>query len=67
MFIGVVKTQDNEFRLETDTFEKAWGFLHQQATETPNIIQAIVLEDVKWSDGHYLHPYKEVASMRVVR
>jgi hypothetical protein len=70
MFIGLLKSRNdkyNELRLETDTFEEAWQFLWQNIDGVPELCRAVVLEDVRWSDGHYLHPYKEVAAMRIVR
>lgn len=67
MFIAILQTQRGELRQETDTFEKAWAFLCLHSETVRNIVRAVVLEDVRWSDGHYLYPNREVASMRIIR
>lgn len=66
-YIALLKTYDHEHELETDSFDEAWGFLHQHSKNITGIVQASVLENVRWSDGHYMYPNKEIASMRVVQ
>ncbi len=66
MYIGMVHTkQREEYSLKTESFSEAWTFINETAgTLSTDVVYAGVHEDVRWNDGHYIHPTKEVAVMR---
>jgi hypothetical protein len=71
MFIGLIKTFDNQIAREVDTFAEAWNFLWRMGEGRKDIVKAVVLEE---TDENYLDDQfpdfdslKEVASMRLVR
>lgn len=72
MFVGLVKTTDNQIAREVDTFDEAWKFLQRTAENCDSrIVKAVVLEE---TEENYLDDQcpdfddlKEVASMRIIR
>lgn len=66
MYIGIVQTRKNEdYSLKTEDFSEAWSYVNETAGELKtDVVYAGVHEDVRWNDGHYIHPTKEVAVMR---
>lgn len=71
MFIGLLKTQDNQIAKEVDTFGEAWDFLWRMGESRKDIVKAVVLEETEDSylDDQYpdFDSLKEIASMRLVR
>lgn len=71
MFIGLLKTRDNQIARETETFAEAWDFIYRLGEGRRDIIKAVVLEE---TEENYLDDQcpdfdslKEVAAMRLVR
>ena len=71
MFIGLLKTRDNQIAREVDTFAEAWNFLWRMGEGRSDVVRAVVLEE---TEENYLDDQcpdfdslKEVAAMRLVR
>lgn len=66
MYIGIVQTKKREeYTTKTESFSEAWSYVNETAQELkPDVTYAAVHEDVRWNDGHYIHPSKEIAVMR---
>jgi hypothetical protein len=72
MFIGLLKTVDNQIAREVDTFAEAWSFLQRNSENcSSRIVKAVVLEETEdnYLDDQFpdFEALKEVASMRVIR
>ena len=70
MFIGIVKTQNNEeYKIESHNFIYAWNFIHATASELhAKITYASILEDKDYPHKSLYNPkFKEIAAMRIIK
>jgi hypothetical protein len=71
MFIGLLKTKDNQVAREHDTFEDALSSLNRRIDEHPpgSIKEALILEETEYLDDQFpdFDSCRLVASLRTCR